>query len=338
LLIIGAIAVIWATDFSVTLVYVVVLSLTTVRVFRTPALQASIPLLVTKKQLARANSLFELGLSGSQILGAAIGGALIAAGLDIIDFFVINVSSFLFAAFVLFLVNIPRPQTLASTEEKEETAETKEKRYLTDLTDGIHYLWTRRVLFWLMGVAMIVNLLSSGLNVLLPQLVTEKFQGGPELFGIVSAALSAGSLIGGMFLLVWGGPKQKIKGFLLALLVASLFQIGAGLVTMWMLVAIALGGAVANWMVADTLGTTVFQEMTPPNMQGRIFALRRSLEQFTWPLSLLFTGLLVPSVMPADLFLVIAGGASLLVVVIMLWSLRVSRQSVPSYSGSETGE
>ena len=334
LLVGGTIVVILATDFSLALIYVLVLSLTTVRVFRTPAIQASIPLLVAKKQLARANSLFELGLNSSQILGAAVGGVLIAAGLDLIDFFVIDIGSYLLTTLLLIFVRIPQAQV--QRKQEEETAESQEQKLLTDLLDGVRFLWSQRVLFWLMGVAMIVNLLGSGLNVLLPQIVTEKFQAGSELFGIIGSALSIGSLIGGGILLIWGGPRQKVAGFLWALLIASIFQMGAGLVSMGWLVAVTLGSAVAAWMIADTLGTTVFQEMTPLHMQGRVFALRRSLEQFTWPISLLLTGLLVPSVMRADLFLIVAGGISLTVVVVVLWLSRATWRGKAIYL--ETGD
>jgi hypothetical protein len=122
------------------------------------------------------------------------------------------------------------------------------------------------------------------------------------------------------------------------LLVASFFQIGAGLAPVGWLVAITLGCAVAAWMIANTLGTTIFQRLTPLHMQGRVFALRRSLEQATWPLSLLFTGLLVPSVIQADQFLVIAGSASLVIVIVVLWLLRLSQKAVPANVENEFGD
>lgn len=58
--------------------------------------------------------------------------------------------------------------------------------------------------------------------------------------------------------------------------------------------------AVAGWLVAGTLQTTLFQEAVEPGMLGRVFGLKRSLEQVTWPVSAVLTGLLTPALMGAS--------------------------------------
>lgn len=93
--------------------------------------------------------------------------------------------------------------------------------------------------------------------------------------------------------------------------------------------------AVMGWCVADTLTLTIFQEMVPNDLQGRVLALRRSVEQFTWPISLQLTGLVSPALLRADHFLVVAGTLSLVSVLLTAWAVHTRRRDrfVPGGEG-----
>jgi len=81
-------------------------------------------------------------------------------------------------------------------------------------------------------------------------------------------------------------------------------------------------------VISDTLALTLFQEAVPAHVQGRIFSLKRALEQFTWPVSSLVTGLLAPAVLRADHFLVLSGMLSFVAVTGVAWLLYVQRLDV----------
>ncbi|WP_460416074.1 hypothetical protein [Planifilum fimeticola] len=56
--------------------------------------------------------------------------------------------------------------------------------------------------------------------------------------------------------------------------------------------------------------------------------MKRALEQFTWPVSSLVTGLLAPAVLRADHFLVLSGMLSFVAVTGVAWLLYVQRLDV----------
>ncbi len=90
------------------------------------------------------------------------------------------------------------------------------------------------------------------------------------------------------------------------------------------------GGAVAFCAVPPVL--TLFQEAVPAHVQGRI-SLRRALEQFTWPVRSLVTGLLSPVVLRADPFLVLSGMLSFVAVIGVAWLLHVQRLDIEEKMG-----
>lgn len=293
-----------ATHASLVVVYVLTLLVTTAKTFHGPAFSAVIPLLIPDKHLSRANSLIEFSLGGSQLLAPAIGGILLAGGWSVPFILFIDAFSFFFAALALALARVPG--TSAAAEHV-----TTKGMIIADVVEGAKYLWSNRHLFWLIMLLALINLLGGGLSVLLPQLVTDKFGAGSQLLGIMESAIGVGVLVGSAVLLFWGGPKNRVIGIICGLSIGALFQTIVGLSPMPWMVVIALGLAVTAWIVVSTLQTTLLQQAVVPNIQGRVFAFRRSLEQFTWPVSSFLAGFLSPTFMRADVLLTIGGVLSL---------------------------
>lgn len=193
----------------VPMLYAVVLAVSCCNSFHAPALQSSIPRLIPPSRLARANSLLEFGMQGSRILAPAFGGVVLAAGWSVVHLLPLAAVSFLVSALSLVFVRIPSPKGDQGREE----ADPKPKApLLSDISSGVRFLRSQRELFWLMMLAAVVNFLGSGLNVLIPQLVTQVFQGGSRLFGMMEASLSGGALFGSVILLVWGDLNEEPGG------------------------------------------------------------------------------------------------------------------------------
>lgn len=72
---------------------------------------------------------------------------------------------------------------------------------------------------------------------------------------------------------------------------------------------IALNFAVTARLIVNTIQTSLFQTAVAPGMQGRVFALRRTFEQFTWPVSSLVAGPLSPTLVRPDVLLALGGAA-----------------------------
>jgi MFS family permease len=315
-------------------VYGVVLVVTCCKTFLGPALGALVPRVVSGTELARANGALEFLQGVSQIAGPVVAGVLLAAGWAPAAVLVLDALSYGVAALLLGLVRLPGTAAAGAGAGGGATGSFARSRLRADLAEGLRCLGGRPALLWLLGLFALVNLLGSGLNVLLPQLATGKFHGGPGLMGALEAAMGAGVLAGSGLLLLWGGPKRRAVGVLGALAGASVCQAAAGLATHpWMTVG-ALGAAVAGWLVASTLQTTLFQEAVEPGMLGRVFGLKRSLEQVTWPVSAVLTGLITPAVMGAGPFLAWSGALSLGAVVLAAGASPVLRGAVAGRAAS----
>ncbi|HSW10739.1 MAG TPA: MFS transporter [Bacillota bacterium] len=319
--------------FSVAMVYALIFLVTFIKTFHNPAIYASIPRMVPSEQLPRANSLLEFGLQAPRTIAPAVGAGLLALGWDVYSLLLLDAATFFFASLTLAMVRFPREQEQPASASK---APKKDNSFQEDMGAGMKYLRANRSLLSILLLTAVINLLGSGLNVLLPPLVTDVFQAGPELLGIIQAAMSAGALTGSVLLIVWGAPRNRAGGFIAALIFASTLQLASGLVTAGWQVAVLLGMAVMGWCVADTLTLTIFQEMVPNDLQGRVLALRRSVEQFTWPISLQLTGLVSPALLRADHFLVVAGTLSLASVLLTAWAVHTRRRDrfVPGGEGS----
>lgn len=137
-----------------------------------------------------------------------------------------------------------------------------------------------------------------------------------RLFGAMEAAMGAGVLVGALIMIVWGGPRSRVAGILIGLAIGALFQLATGLVPWAPAAVIALGFAVTAWLIVNTIQTSLFQTAVAPGMQGRVFALRRTLEQFTWPVSSLAAGLLSPTLVRPDVLLALGGAAMLAAVAV----------------------
>ena len=108
------------------------------------------------------------------------------------------------------------------------------------------------------------------------------------LLGTVTAL---GGVAGGIFITVWGGLKtRRVYGVVVPLIISGLAQIGFGL-SSWLYFS-ALTVFVIDFMmpILNAHSQTIWQTQTPRELQGRVFAVRRLIAQFTWPLSAAFAG------------------------------------------------
>jgi len=115
---------------------------------------------------------------------------------------------------------------------------------------------------------------------------------------------AVGGLVGGLLLSAWGGPKRRIHGVLLGMMALRLFGQGG----------MALGNsffvwAAANFVVSFFLpiingsNQAIWQAKVPPDIQGRVFSVRRLIAQFPTSFSIMLIGPLAdhvfePAMMP----------------------------------------
>ena len=102
-----AIAFLIANDSSLLAIFLVQLGIGTFNALGAPAMQASIPLLVSRTDLPGALALNSVMLNGSRVIGPALAAGLIGFGVTVPQIFLVNAGTYLFAVAGIALVTIP---------------------------------------------------------------------------------------------------------------------------------------------------------------------------------------------------------------------------------------
>ena len=98
-------------------------------------------------------------------------------------------------------------------------------------------------------------------------------------------------MVGGLFITAWGGLKaRRVYGVVVPLIIAGVAQVAFGL-SHWLYFSAAMIFIVEAMMpIMNAHSQTIWQTQTPHELQGRVFAVRRLIAQFTWPLSAALAG------------------------------------------------
>jgi hypothetical protein len=111
------------------------------------------------------------------------------------------------------------------------------------------------------------------------------------VLGSVLSTLGIGGVAGALLLSAWGGPRRRIHGVLLGMALGSLF--GAGLLGLGRGLLLWSAGAFFDAFFVPFINGSnqaIWQSKVAPDVQGRVFAVRRLIAQITAPLAMLLAG------------------------------------------------
>jgi MFS transporter, DHA3 family, macrolide efflux protein len=298
--------------------------------FQWPAYSAAISLMLSKEQYGRANGLMDLAGAGSNIFAPVLAGALLGIiGLE--GLLIIDIVTFVFAVSTLAFVHIPQPPITEAGREAQGSI-------WREAAFGFRYILRRPSLLGLQLVFFSANFLSAlGFTVLAPMILART--GNNELvFGSAQSAGAVGGVVGAMVMSAWGGPKKRVHGVLLGWAISSLLGT----------VIIGLGRSLPVWAVGlfftaffvpiiNGSNQSIWQAKVAPDLQGRVFSIRRLIAWVTSPVANLVAipladDILGPAMMPdgrlADTFGWLVGtgpgaGMSLILVVSGLLTVGV---------------
>lgn len=252
--------------------------------FQWPAMQASTSLLVSKNYLSRISGLNQ-AITGLVTIIAPPLGALLLELLPIHIILAIDVSTAILAIGPLFFIQIPQP-------EREDKPSENKFSVLTDLREGLHYLWNWKGLMLILVIAMMINLLTSPTFSLIPILVTKHFRGDVLELAWFQSASGIGMVLGGFILGIWGGSKRRIKTAMLALILSGINITIIGLTppTAFILAVGAFFFVGFMVSIANASFLAILQAKVSSEMQGRIFTLTMSSSMAMSPLGLAIAG------------------------------------------------
>jgi MFS family permease len=264
--------------------------------FQWPAYIAAITMLVERKDYGRVNGLLEFGGAATTIAAPAIAGALVHF-IGVERILIVDFCTFLVAALALLIVHVPQPE--ASEEAKGAKGSIwKEAAY------GWTFIRERPGLLQLLLLFALFNLVVSLCGVAVLPMVYGF--ANEAAVGTIMSLVGVGMMLGGLIMTSTGGPKPRIYGLLGGWAMISVCFVLVGVrPNLWL-----VGSGILLWYIAvpiiNASSQAIWQSKTPHDVQGRVFAVRRMLAQFTVPIGDFSAGPLADKVFnPA----MMAGGA-----------------------------
>jgi len=268
-------------------IYVLMLIRSIGAAFHWPAMQATTPLMVPEKHLARVSGLNQSlwGLAG--IIAPPV-GALLLEILPMEGIVGIEVVTALFAIVPLLFVTVPSPARATAPIGDG----TPPQSVWGDVRQGLRLVKRWPGLMYVFIVAMFLNVLTVPAFSLIPIMITKTFNGGAVELGWTQAAWGAGLLTGGILMGVWGGSKRRMVTAAWGMVLSGVGMVVVGFAPATMLAVVITGMVLVGIMntVINASAFAALQATAPADMQGRIFTLLMSGSAAMAPLGLAIAG------------------------------------------------
>jgi len=291
-------------------VYLTALLLGIVSIFDNPARQAFVSELVGARDVVNALSLASLFHNTGRLVGPAIGGVLIATS-GVGATFVLNAISFLAVLLGLMLID---PAKLRR--------QPPAPRAPRQAREGLLYIWRHQELRVVMVLVTFVAVFGQNFRVVLPILSVETFHGDARTYGLLTAMLGLGAIVGALTGAAMTSPSAYRMA--IACLSFGIANVVAALAPTLSVAYVAMVLVGASNVVFNTLARTLLQIRSDQSLHGRVMAVHSLVFLGSTPIGAPLVGV-VCALAGARSGLAVAAGFSL-VPVLALWPvLRRSR-------------
>ncbi|MGG6264532.1 MFS transporter [Leptolyngbya sp. AN03gr2] len=246
------------------LIYPILLMRSSFMVVQATAFSATVSQLAPARYWGQVSGLIQLAQAGSQILAPLLASLLLVT-LQIQDVLWIDFISFLISLVILLMIRFPEHQSIAS-----------KITIFSDLQMSWQYVSQHRLLVKLLGLAIVMFFSLGALEVLFSPLVLS-FASTTQL-GIVISMCGCGWLLGSIAMSAWGGFQNKIHGVLGSVALQGFFLLLGGLKHSILLAALGGFGYMFTYPIALSCAQTIWQSQVDSELQGRIFGIKRMIE------------------------------------------------------------
>ena len=267
--------------------YVINSLLSLMNAFQEPASFVAVSMLVPKEHYVRASGLQGFSGAAVSILAPALGALLMAyGGLDMV--LVVDLATFTVAFLaLLFLIRIPEA----------EREETQEEPFSETCLAGIRYLREHAAILRITLFLAVINFLAKlGNDGMLSPFILGRTGNNQPVLGAVECFVALGVLAGSLLATLMKPAKKRVP---LIFVTTGLVFSGSVIQGMtsrpWLWCAAAFG----SYLLAAVMNANeeaVIREKVPPEMQGRVFSAKSTLQNFTIPIALLLGGVLADRV------------------------------------------
>ncbi len=278
---------------TVTKMYVVCFLLASFVPLFESAAGASITHLVEEVDTSKAVALDGSVVNISEIIGASLGGILVAL-FHFKGALLFNALTFLLSFLLIGFIN-----------KKLIPEKIEGRKYLKEIREGFSYLGSNKIILTLFIVFGLVNFFTAPVFVLIPLLVKFKFHINLATWvASYETSLALGAGIVAILLSFIHGFKKIFSTISTSLFVFGVGYIFIGLTSIPFIVCIWLFISGSALALINTHAITFFQSVVPDEMKGRFFALLTTVCFATIPVSYIVTGYISKYIHSDVLFLI----------------------------------
>ncbi len=255
----------------------------TFQAFQWPAYSSAITMMIPKNQYARATGMMSLAEWGSGVFSPVLAAALLAP-IGLAGILFVDIATFVIAILALLWIEVPQPTV---------SAEGKAARgnLWQESLYGFKFIIQRPSMLGLQLVFFFGNFFSTISGTLTSPMILSRTDNNALLLGSVQSVGSFGGILGSLLITAWGGPKKKVVGVVAGWALSGLLS--------YAIMGFAREGVL--WMVGSFFGAffgpiinssnqAIWMSKVAPDVQGRVFSVRRLIAQITAPLAMLIAG------------------------------------------------
>ena len=247
-----------------------------------PASEVAATLLVPERYYQKTSGLRSLSQALHSILTPVLASVLFSlAGMGAV--IAVDLTTFALAFLTLWLC-IPLPETPRPREDRESV--------LASARAGLAWLRREPLILTLIAFLASINLIASTYNAALPAMVLPT--AGERALGAVNGCAGIATLLGSLLVTLLPPPKDRVRTICFSLLFSmsteNFILAFCRTTPLWCI------GALLGWLAIPVMNANldvIFRCTIPPEMQGRVYACRNTLQFFTIPLGYLMGGALV---------------------------------------------
>lgn len=287
--------IILAGDVSLVLLTLVCVARAIGQAFHSPAMMATMPMLVPDKHLLRINTLDQL-LASIAGIGAPAFGIFLYTTMGFSSVMFLDFIGALFAIAGLALAKVPTVIDETATQQ----------HVIANLRDGFRAVAASRGLLLLIVMVTIGMMIFGPLSAVFPLMTYEHFSGDGYMASLVEAAFGIGMLVGSGILMAWGGGKRLAGLIAVAAVIVGAATAACGLLPptgfVAFVVLVAVMAMACAWFNGPTM--TLTQRNVPDEKMGRAMGLLNAAMGFATPIGIAIGGVAAELMGVAPFFVV----------------------------------
>lgn len=270
------------TDPPIWLIFIILIARSAGKAFHTPALNAIVPSIVPKDQLARCAGITHSFDSISLIISPALAAILFNIW-DVSVIALLDVAGAIIAITIIFFIHVPKIEKIRNTENLHIFQDTK---------DSLAVIRKNKVLVAVFVVGTLYAFIYFPIGSMYPLITMTYFRGTVADSSVVEIMFSAGSLLGSVLLGIVGSRAQNVRT-----IAASIAIYGIGVTCTGLLpenglhvfiVLSAIMGITTPFF--HGLRTAIIQAKVPEEYLGRVLSLVYSASMLSGPVGLVLGG------------------------------------------------